>query len=338
MFTHCLFCQSPFPKHRALEHLGVGERVAFDPDLGRLWIVCRRCGRWTLAPIEERWETLEELETLTAGSPPGPHGARLMSRSDNVELFESGPLTIIRVGRTERLEEAWWRYGQRLQKRGRGFVEASVMLGAGIVGGALSLSPRGDPTLRSPAGVRRWLRFGDTAWRGHKSCSACGHAFTRLAFADAKLLILWPGEEEEGALSLSRRCPRCKDSHHGGLHLEGIEGEWALRRVLAYEHHAGSSLERIRAAMSLIERAGRPSDLARVLTRHGRHLGDLPETASIAMEIVANEAAERRLLTLEASALRRYWREAEELASIVDGELTPTGPLDRLRRGAVVRL
>jgi hypothetical protein len=56
------------------------------------------------------------------------------------------------------------------------------------------------------------------------------------------------------------------------------------------------------------------------------------------MEIVANEAAERRLLTLEASALRRYWREAEELASIVDGELTPTGPLDRLRRGAVVRL
>jgi hypothetical protein len=115
-------------------------------------------------------------------------------------------------------------------------------------------------------------------------------------------------------------------------------GEWTLRRVLAYEHHAGSSLERIRSGMSLIERAGRPSELARGLTRHGRHLGDLPETASIAMEIAANEAAERRILTLEASALRRYWREAEELACIVDGELTPTGPMDRLRRGVVRRL
>jgi ribosomal protein L37E len=338
VFTHCLFCQSPFPEHGALEHLGVGERIAFDPDLGRLWIVCRRCGRWTLAPIEERWEALEELEHLTAGGQPGARSARLLSRSDNVELFESGPLTIIRVGRTERLEEAWWRYGQRLQKRSGGFVEASVIVGAGIVGGALSLSPRGDPTLRSPAGVRRWLRFGDTAWRGHKTCSACGYVFTRLPFSDGRILILWPGEEEESALSLSRRCPQCKDGHRGGLHLQAIDGEWTLRRVLAYEHHIGSSLERIRGAMTLIERAGRPSHLARLLTRHGRHLGDFPETASIAMEIAANEAAERRLLTLEVSALRRYWREAEDLASIVDGELTPTGPLDRLRRGAVRRL
>jgi len=87
--------------------------------------------------------------------------------------------------------------------------------------------------------------------------------------------------------------------------------------------------------MALIERAGRPSELAGTLARHGRRLGDLPPTATVAMDIAANEAAEKRLLALEASVLEQYWREEEELAAIVDGELTPSGPLDRLRLAAL---
>jgi hypothetical protein len=279
--------------------------------------------------MEERWEALEELEELTRGR---GGRARLLSRGDHVELFEAGALAIVRVGRTDRFEEAWWRYGRQLERRGSGFVNAVWTAAAMGVGAAASLSARGDPSLRRPAEARRWLRFGSVAWRGREACPACGFTFTELPFFDRKILVLRPDEDDDRPVSLSRRCPRCKDVDRGGLHLHGAQAEWTLRRVLAYEHDAGHALGRIRAAMGLIERAGRPSHLARVLSRHGRYLGDLPATAAIAMEIAANEAAEQRMLTLEASALDRYWQEAEELASIVDGELTPAGSLERLRR------
>jgi hypothetical protein len=124
----------------------------------------------------------------------------------------------------------------------------------------------------------------------------------------------------------------------GGLHLDDRQSERTLRRVLAFEHYGGAPLERVRIAMGLIERAGQPSQLAGTLARYGRHLGDLPPTASIAMDIAANEAAERKLLALEASVIERYWREEEELAAIVDGELTPSGALDRLRLRAIAEL
>src|SRR5688572_6384064 len=64
MFTRCLVCQSPFPRNETLEHFPTGDRIAFDPARGRLWAVCRTCRRWSLAPIEDRWEALEELEKL----------------------------------------------------------------------------------------------------------------------------------------------------------------------------------------------------------------------------------------------------------------------------------
>src|SRR5687768_11001895 len=64
LFTSCLICQVPFDPNETLEHLPHGERVAYDPVRGRLWVICTRCRRWSLTPIEERWEALEELEKL----------------------------------------------------------------------------------------------------------------------------------------------------------------------------------------------------------------------------------------------------------------------------------
>ncbi len=60
----CFFCQRALPANDSLEQFPVGRRVAFDPERGRLWAVCPACARWNLAPIEERWEALEELEKL----------------------------------------------------------------------------------------------------------------------------------------------------------------------------------------------------------------------------------------------------------------------------------
>lgn len=58
----CLFCLQRLGNNEAIEHFPVGRRLAFDPAKGRLWVVCRKCERWNLTPLEERWEAIEECE------------------------------------------------------------------------------------------------------------------------------------------------------------------------------------------------------------------------------------------------------------------------------------
>src|SRR5512143_1133983 len=99
MLARCLFCQRPLPANDAVEHFPVGRRVAFDPELGRLWAVCPTCTRWSLAPIEERWEALEELEKLARDR------ARPLVQTDNIALLRAGELDVVRVGRAGFREE-----------------------------------------------------------------------------------------------------------------------------------------------------------------------------------------------------------------------------------------
>ena len=50
------------------------------------------------------------------------------------------------------------------------------------------------------------------------------------------------------------------------------------------------------------------------------------------MEIAANESSEQRLLEMELNELEAHWETEEELAAIIDGELTPLPLLETLRR------
>jgi len=59
VFTRCLVCQIPFPANELLAHFSTGNQIAFDPDRGRLWAICRACRRWSLAPIEEAGSPLK---------------------------------------------------------------------------------------------------------------------------------------------------------------------------------------------------------------------------------------------------------------------------------------
>ncbi|HEX9106263.1 MAG TPA: hypothetical protein VF832_03535, partial [Longimicrobiales bacterium] len=133
MFDRCLYCHRDLPANEALEHFPVGRRVAYDPGRGRLWAVCPACRRWNLAPIEERWEALEELEKAVKDR------SRLLSQTDNIALLRSGELDIVRVGRANLTEEAWWRYGMELVKRRRTYQLLTV---AGV-GGVLALMAGG---------------------------------------------------------------------------------------------------------------------------------------------------------------------------------------------------
>ncbi len=336
MFTRCLVCSTPFEANEQLEHAPHGRRLAYDPGRGRLWAVCPSCRRWSLMPIEDRWEALEELEKLTTDK------ARLLSQTDNIALLRSGPLEIVRVGRAELTEEAWWRYGRELTARKRkwdklgvaGTLAAGAVVAGGWAAGGVSMlgiwlvMSHGGETFQDGA---RWLRFGSAAWRGEQQCANCGYAFRSLPFRDRASLGLFPGDRP-GNVEIVARCPRCGLYRDAGLHLGGEEAARTMRRVLAYHHFAGASERRVRTATRLIQEAGSTEDLARIVVRDGKRLGDLGRTGGIALEIAANESTEQRLLELEVAELEACWRREEELAAIIDGELTPLPVLEQMRR------
>jgi hypothetical protein len=336
VYTRCLVCAQPFEANEQLAHMPHGTRLAFDPVRGRLWAVCRTCRRWSLTPIEDRWEALEELEKLTTDK------ARLLSQTDNIALLRSGPLEIVRVGRAQLSEEAWWRYGKELTSRRQkwntlgmaGSVAAgAVMFGGWATGGmtffaAWLLMGHGKETVRDSA---RWLRFGSSAWHGRERCGGCGHEIRSIAYADRSALGLFQGPEGHG-MDVVARCPRCGAYKEGGLRLSGHDAERTLRKVFAYHHFAGASERRVVSAAKLIQEAGSPQDLTRIIVRDGRRLGDIQRTGGIALEIAVNEASEQHLLELELAELEAHWKREEELAEIVDGELTPLPMLESLRR------
>lgn len=336
MFTRCLVCATPFEANEQLEHVPNGRRLAYDPGRGRLWAICASCRRWSLMPIEDRWEALEELEKLTTDR------ARLLSQTDNIALLRSGPLEIVRVGRAQLTEEAWWRYGRELTARKRRWdklgVAGTIVAGAAVAGGwaAGGVSMLGTWLVMSHGGetlqdAARWLRFGSAAWRGEQRCSNCGHLFRTLPFRDRNSLGLFPGTGP-GDIEVVARCPRCGLYRDAGLHLGGDEAARTVRRVLAYHHFAGASERRVKTATRLIQEAGSTQDLARIVVKDGKRLGDLGRTGGIALEIAANESNEQHLLELELAELEARWRREEELAAIIDGELTPLPMLEQMRR------
>ena len=335
VYTRCLVCQAPFPENDVLEHLPRGRRVAFDAARGRLWMICGGCRRWSLVPLLDRWEALEELERISTDR------GRILSRTDNIALLAAGPLEIVRVGRSARREEAWWRYGRELRARRKRFKQVSLAgtaVGAAAIGGWLTggIGLLGAWVLwehapRLTTQGARWLRFGSAAWRGRRECGRCGHLLRTLSFKDRAGLRIEKGGGG-ASLILSRSCPVCGADGEQGLRLTGPDGERTLRRVLAYHHFKGASERRIASATRLIEEVGGTDGLSRVLIKEGARLGTLPPTGSIALEIAANEDAERRLLELELASLEAHWKREEELAAIIDGELTPMPFLEGLRR------
>jgi len=328
VFTRCIFCHRPFEANEEVEHFPVGRRVAFDPRRGRLWAGCDGCQRWTLAPFEERWEALEELEKLTRDR------GRLLSSTDNIALFRVGALEAVRVGQALLREEAWWRYGRELTQRRRQariarLAEFGLYGAIGLAtGGTFVLWMRGDIINK----VRRWNRFGITAWRGESRCPRCGSVMTRIGFRDTRRLVIVPGGDEGGEggednVQLVLRCSRCGHADDdGGYHLTGVTAQHTLRRIMAYHHFSGANDKRVRSATDYIEQAGSPRQVLAWTASSRTRMRELVQrrnaTQSIALEIALNDEAERRMLELELAALEARWREEEEIAAIVDRQLT----------------
>lgn len=350
IYDKCLVCGQEFPPNDSLECLARGQRVAYDPVRGRLWVVCGACRQWSLVPLESRWEALEELEKLIVDE------GRVLSRTDNVALLRARNLEVVRVGCAPLREQSWWRYGRELHRRrertrrlaATASVGGAVAFGASLAAGGVSMVAawmffnQGDALVSAA----RWLRFGSTAWQGQGECPACGQVAGKFPFSQRHRLVWTQGgdgetgsgrarvadaEADEDSASMRVRVP-CPDCDGSWAELHGRDGVAVLRRVLAYHHFSGAASRTIERAAKLVEAVGGAERLHSRFLRDGKTLREMGRTGAVALEIALHETDERRLLEMELAELEARWRREEELAGIIDGELSSAPLLESVRR------
>lgn len=335
MLRRCYFCGQSLAQQGEFERQRAPGRVAFDPERGRAWTICGRCHGWNLWLLEDRQWALPALER-------GASRARLLYQTENVALLDAEGLELVRVGKTELPEEAWWRYGRELRSRRVRYqspvskVGVATYAALSCIGSNLGLAGiTGDFHLDDDlyANVTRWRRFGNTAWRGRAPCPACHSVLIKLFFYKSKFLILLSAEGDQLAIGIP--CARCDPWDFDKLHrLDGPVAERVLRRALAYQNVDGASPAEIDAAVRMIEAAGSPQQLIHQLAAERLSLSGLKRVGSLALEISVNENAERRQLARESAEIEMAWRQAEEVAAIIDGELSEEQPAGRGRLSA----
>jgi hypothetical protein len=370
MYSACLFCNAHLGENDQLATLPVGERIAFDEAKGRLWVVCGRCARWNLTPLEERWETIEACERLYRGT-------RLRVSTDNVGLarLRSG-VELVRIGPALYPEIASWRYGARLLRR-----DPDASDDAGLLARSTRLLARSaaSAVVRSAyaAGLRsevvlRMHTFGRGGAVLARASDDHGRAVTiRYAHIESAELIR-PERDEPWRLRVQHDRGVATLTDAPGLRVAGkmlatlnfgAATEEDIERAAAKLDDAGDPEHYFSRVASLAIRTswGRdpnaPAEVAaepparsfaerlalRLATRsfwaHGgtgsqelATLHRLPAIDRLALEMAANEDFERRALAGELAALRDAWRDAEELAAIADNLLADEALAEFKRR------
>ncbi len=318
MFKTCMFCKRALGANEVIEHFPVGRRLAFDAERGRLWVVCRRCERWNLSPLEERWEAVEMCERLFRGT-------RVRVSTDNVGLAKHPEgLELVRIGRPMRPEFAAWRYGDQFGRRRRRAMLYGVG-GAMVVGG---------------------VTVGGLA-TGATGVAVIGHSFWDAWVNGRTLAVL--RTDDGRVIKLTNPdliCTRLRQADEGrGFRLEvregkkkewfgGAEAERFAGQILPKMNRRGGKKHTVQAAVSEIEHHGHPDDFLANVATGDRFQGEkgvpgfvvkMPATTKLALEMALHEDQERRALEGELWLLERAWKEAEEIAAISDSLLTPTG-------------
>jgi len=340
VYSTCLFCNASLGTNEVVESFPVGRRLAFDAANGRLWVVCRKCERWNLSPLEERWEAIETCERSF-------HDTRLRVSTDNIGLARVAEgLELVRVGPALRPEFAAWRYGDQFGRRRRRKM-VRVGLGVGIVGGAIA----GGIALGVSAGVG----FGSGGWWIWRGIYA---SYRRIAYGSPQAVVAripYAGGEGEEVIALKRHqledvrlgtagggrlllsLPRGRDS----VHLTGEDAERAAGYVLPAINWAGAEKRDVDRAVQLIEDSRKsPSEFVRELAQRGgvgHRLHELPSASRLALEMASHEESERRAMEGELALLEAAWRHAEEIAKIADNLLVPPSVDEFLERNKARR-
>ena len=344
MYTTCLFCQSDLGSNEVIESFPVGRRLAFDAATGRLWVICRKCERWNLTPIEERWEAIEQCERKFSST-------RLKVSTDNIGLsrLREG-LELVRIGRPQRPEMAAWRYGDQFGRRRTRYLAysfgASAIVAGIVIGGPLlgfgSVVGGGWGLWQGTNALMRAAR--DRVVRTRVAVPGFDRP-TAIRGKDVKRIVIGAGE---GGISL-----RLPYELGAGQRTEAIvHGEEALRvagQLLPAVNVKGGSKDQVQTAVGYLEQTPDPVALFNSAAGFGRvaqislskkkargrsrrpeisaseaFIDRIPAPMLLAMEMAAHEDVERRAMEGELAILEAAWRQAEEIAAISDNLLVPS--------------
>ena len=318
MYTTCMFCQKDLGRNQVVEPFPVGRRLAFDAERGRLWVVCRKCERWNLTPLEERWEAVETLERLFRGT-------RVRSQTSNIGLAKHPEgLEMVRVGEPLREEFAAWRYGDQFGRRRKRAIltTAAVTAGVGIVAvGGVATGVISAALLGQSGNFVNLFVNGRTL----VSLKDDDGTVLKLKRPDLQKVRLLPTDDEQGWGIRVQKGKRISV-------YEGPRAQQVAGRLLPRINARGGKPDVVRDAVGRIEAAGHPEEFLRRMSgrRKDGFAGDpsgviakLPAPTKLALEMALHEESERRALAGELWRLERQWEEAEEIAAIADGLLVP---------------
>ncbi len=354
MYSTCIFCNSNLGTNEVIEHFPIGRRLAFDAEKGRLWVVCRKCERWNLSPLDERWEAIEECERSYRDT-------KLRASTDNIGLARVREgLELVRIGRPQRPEMAAWRYGDQFGRRRRRYytytgIGLAAFAGIYAVGPALGLYAAGGvgfvgqmPQLLTQLYRRAFGRVKlPLAWLDEPYVVEAEHV--------AKVNLIRDDNELGWALrvpivpkrfkmpGLPHRAgdpppPRIVQHGRNGRRTSAVfVGDEAVRiagRILPKINASGAARDDVQRAVKLIEEDSDPGRFFATQTRQGllapadlkekgRIIRQIPKPVRLALEMSAHEDAERRALEGELAMLEAAWKEADEIAGISDNLLLP---------------
>jgi hypothetical protein len=318
MYTACMFCSRPLGANDVVETFPVGRRLAFDSGKGRLWVVCPKCERWNLTPLEERWEAVEACERLFRGT-------RIRVSSENIGLAKHPEgLELVRIGDPLRPEFAAWRYGDQFGRRRR---KAWLYGAAGVtVAGAVVISGLA-------AGVLSGAMLGQSG--NFVNAYVNGRTLAKVRAPDGSLLKLKNPDLQKTRFEVADGDWRLvlkkgKTEHH----YEGEDARRVAGVVLSRINRAGARKPAVQDAVRFLDELGSPEAVIRaaaeaksvnVFKETVGHPARLPARTRLAVEMALHEEQERRALDGELWRLERAWEEAEEIAAISDGLLLPEG-------------
>ncbi|HST61278.1 MAG TPA: hypothetical protein VLK84_21420 [Longimicrobium sp.] len=357
MYRSCIFCSADLKANDALERFPVGRSIAFDGEKGRLWAVCAKCARWNLAPIEERWEAIEDAERLF-------RDCRMRAQRENIGLAKLRDGTrLVRIGAAPAGELALWRYGSQLARRRARWVRTRLLLPATALAGvaAYAVSPVFVPVMGlmnlapALAELRRYRRAGRVAHRVPAEAAPGGRELY-LRWRD--LARMQTGLDAQGEPELVFRSDESWLAHGSPVRLRGTQARQVLSKALLGINRTGALPGDVDEALKMITEAGGADGFVRRVAADGWALGRddvnlgeaLPTframgramnpfaesrparpsipvpwrqlyahpSRAIALEMAVHEESERRALEGELAGLEEAWRQAEEIAAIAD--------------------
>jgi hypothetical protein len=345
---HCLFCDTELGEGTPPAPVS-GRAHAYDPGQGRLWEICPKCTRWNPVPLEFRWETLSGWEAaIRDRGTPRITGANLV-------LFAVDDGEVVRVGSPKMQEWGGWRYGVQLARTSplrahqpprtgslHSLVQRLRVRVGGWLGGILAPLPPPpiegyDPyglggSLGGVAGTRgphRWigspfmhaaypLTLAFTSVPLAPTCPSCGGpmALEPWDFAHVRF-----GGRIEGGPGVLAPCALCATE----VQLSLGAARPALRLGLWVLDPPSSTRPLGESAGAALDGVGGSERFLDGLEHLGASFGELSLLERVSLSIALDHGAER-------DALEAEWREAEEIAAIMDGELSDVEGFQQFRQ------